>query len=179
MPRIAPVTLQNVDAKVAATLSQLRASLGKLPNTFATLANSPVALDSSLALSKAVSRGRLTARQREVLALAIAQENECQYCLSAHTARAEAVGLSSEDALKARAGKSDNPFEWGLITTTKKIIRHRGLLSDEEMEIARAAGIDDGLFLEIIAIIALNTITNYANRLADTEIDSPVVAVEL
>jgi uncharacterized peroxidase-related enzyme len=179
MPRIAPVVSENADPKVAATLSQLKASRGKVPNLFPTLAHAPVALDGYLALSKALSRGRLSARQREILSLAIAQENECQYCLSAHTEGAKAVGLSAEDALKARAGKNDEPFERALVSFTKNLIRERGLLSDRDMDLARKAGIDNSLMLEIVAFVALNTLTNYTNRLAHTEIDSPVVEVAL
>jgi uncharacterized peroxidase-related enzyme len=177
MYRIAPVVPGNTETKVAATLSQIKASLGNVPNVFALLANAPVALDGYLSLSKALSRGRLTAREREILALAIAQENECQYCLSAHTALAEAVGLSETDALKARFGKSDDPFERALASFAKNVVRQRGLVSDQDLDLAREAGIGDGLMLEIVANVALNTLTNYANRLADTEIDSPVVEV--
>jgi uncharacterized peroxidase-related enzyme len=179
MSRIAPVVSSNTDTKVAATLSQLKASTGKVKNIFATLANAPVALDGYLALSKVLSRGRLTARQREILSLAIAQENECQYCLSTHMALSKAAGLSTEDALKARGGNSDDPFEQALASFAKNVIRQRGLVSDQDLDSARKIGIDDGLMLEIVANIALNTLTNYANRLADTEIDSPVVQVEL
>jgi uncharacterized peroxidase-related enzyme len=177
MSRIAPVVPSNTETKVAATLSQIKASLGSVPNVFALLAKAPVALDGYLSLSKALSRGRLTARQREILALAIAQENECQYCLSAHTALAQATGLSAADALKARFGKSDDPFERALTSFAKNIIRQRGLVSDQELELARKVGIDDELMLEIVANVVLQTLTNYANRLADTEIDSPVVEV--
>ena len=59
----------------------------------------------------------------------------------------------------------------------KNIVRQRGLVSDQDLDLARKAGIDDGLMLEIVANVALQTLTNYANRLADTEIDSPVVEV--
>jgi uncharacterized peroxidase-related enzyme len=179
MPGIAPVVSESVDSKVAATLSQLKASRGKLPNLFPTLAQAPVALDGFLSLSKALSRGRLSARQREILALAIAQENECQYRLSAHTEGAKAAGLSAADTLKAHAGSSEDPFERALVAFTKNIVRQRGLVSDQDLDVARKAGIDDSLILEIVAVVALNTLTNYTNRLADTEIDSPVVQVEL
>jgi uncharacterized peroxidase-related enzyme len=179
MSRIAPVVLSNTDAKVAVTLSQLKANGGEVKNIFSTLANAPVALDGYLALSKVLSRGRLTARQREILALAIAQENECQYCLSAHTALSKAAGLSTVDVFKAREGSSDDPFEHALASFAKNVIRQRGLVSDRDLDSARKVGIDDGLMLEIVANVALNTLTNYSNRLADPEIDFPVVQVEL
>jgi uncharacterized peroxidase-related enzyme len=179
MPRIAPVVPTNADTKVATTLSQIEKNLGRIPNVFSTLANAPVALDGFLSLSKTLSRGRLNLRQREIIALAIAQENECQYCLSAHTQMAKGASLSETDILKARSGKSDDPFEQALISLTKNIVRERGLISDENLGATRKAGIDDGLILEVVANVALYTLTNYANRLADTEIDEPVVEVAL
>jgi uncharacterized peroxidase-related enzyme len=178
MYRITPVVSASTETKIAATLSQVKASLGKVPNFFATLANAPVALEGFLSLSKALSRGRLSGRQREILALAIAQENVCEYCLAAHTESAKAVGLNAADVLKAREGNSDDSFERTLTRFAKNIIRRRGLVSDEDLDIARKAGIDDGLMLEVVANVALNTLTNYTNRLADTEIDFPVVQME-
>lgn len=179
MPRIVPVVSSNVDPKVATTLSQVKANLGMVPNLFATLAHSPVALDGLLALSKTLSRGRLSAAQREIVALAVGQENECQYCLSAHTAMAKAQGVSEEDALMARTGDGVNPFERALASFAKKIVRQRGHVSDEDIANARKAGIDDGLMMEIVAHVAANTLTNYANELAGSEIDFPVVEVKL
>src|SRR5215469_3410382 len=111
MARIAPVTSSNLDPKLLRPLSQVKSGSGTIPNLFSTLANAPVALNGFLSLTKTLSRGRLSVRQREILALAIAQENECQYCLSAHTASSRAAGLSATGALKARGGDSDNPFE--------------------------------------------------------------------
>jgi uncharacterized peroxidase-related enzyme len=179
MSRIVPVVSSNVDAKVATTLSQVKATLGMVPNLFATLAHAPVALDGLLSLSKTLSRGRLSAAQREIVALAVGQENECQYCLSAHTAKAKAEGVSEEDVLMARAGDGVNPFERALASFAKKIVRQRGHVSDEDIADARKAGIDDGLMMEIVANVAANTLTNYANELAGSEIDFPVVEVKL
>ena len=179
MSRISPVVSSHVDAKVAATLSQVKASLGMVPNLFATLAHAPVALDGYLSLSKTLSHGRLSARQREMLALAVGQENECQYCLSAHTAMAKAAGVSEADAVKARGGYGEDPLERALALFAKKIVRQRGHVADKDIENARKAGIDVSLMMEVVATVALNTLTNYANELAGTEIDFPVVPVKL
>jgi uncharacterized peroxidase-related enzyme len=130
-------------------------------------------------LSKVLSRGRLSARQREIVALAVAQENECRYCLSAHTALAKAAGVSEAEVLKARGGDGEDPFERALASFAKAIVRRRGHVPYEDIEKARKAGIDDGLMMEIVANVAVNTLTNYANELADTEIDFPVVEVNL
>jgi uncharacterized peroxidase-related enzyme len=179
MSRITTVVPSNADAKVFTTLSQVKASLGMIPNLFATLAHAPVALEGYLSLSKTLSRGRLSARQREILALTVGQENECQYCLSAHTTMAKAAGVSEDDALKARGGDGEDALERALASFAKKLVRQRGHVADEDIENARKAGVDDGLMMEVVAHVAMNTLTNYANELAVTEIDFPVVKVKL
>ena len=179
MSRIVPVVSSNVDPKVAATLDQVKASLGMVPNLFATLARSSAALDGYVSLSKVLSRGRLSARQREILALTVAQENECRYCLSAHTALAKATGVSEAEALKARAGDGDDPFERALASFAKAVVRQRGHVTGGDIESARRAGIDDGLMIEVLAHVVVNTFTNYVNEVADTDIDFPVVEVKL
>ncbi len=179
MSRIAPVVSSNVDAKVAATLANVKANLGMIPTLVATLAHSSTALDGYLSLSKVLSRSRLSDRQREIVALTVAQENECQYCLSAHTARAKAAGVSEAEALKARGGDGEQPFERAVASLAKTIVRQRGHVLDKDIERARKAGIDDGLIMEIIANVVGNTFTNYANEVAKTEIDFPVVEVKL
>jgi uncharacterized peroxidase-related enzyme len=179
MSRIVPVVSSNVDAKVAATLNQVKASLGMVPNLFATLAHSSAALDGFLSLSKVLSRGRLSNRQREIVALAVAQENECRYCLSAHTAMAKAAGVSEAETLKVRGGDGEDPFERALASFAKRIVRERGHVPSADIESARKAGIDDGLMMEVVANVAVNTLTNYTNELADTQIDFPVVEAKL
>jgi AhpD family alkylhydroperoxidase len=104
-PRIAPAAPEKLDAETASTLSHRRARLGRVPNALATLAHAPAALDGYLVLSKNLAKGHFNARQREILALALAQANECQYCLLAHTASAKAAGLTSAEMRKARAAQ--------------------------------------------------------------------------
>ena len=58
-----------------------------------------------------------------------------------------------------------------------KIVKQRGVLSDDDLKSAAAAGLDDGLVIEIVANVALNTLTNYTNHIAGTDIDFPVVSL--
>jgi alkylhydroperoxidase family enzyme len=51
------------------------------------------------------------------------------------------------------------------------------VLIDSDIEEARTSGVDDGLIIEVIANVALNTLTNYTNHIAATEVDFPVVQV--
>jgi uncharacterized peroxidase-related enzyme len=178
MPRISPIS-ESTDAAVTAVLDDMKVRRGKAPNAMATLAQSPAAFNGYHAFKKALGKGRLTIRQREIVALVTAQANSCQYCLSGHTEAAAAFGLSTTDILNARTGKGANALDNAIATFAMKVIQQRGLVDDDDLVVARGAGVDDSLMVEIVANVALNTLTNYNNRLADTDIDYPVVPLEL
>ena len=175
MPRILPVNPDQTDAKTAATLKAVKTKLGMLPNLFTTLAHAPAALDGYLQLSESLSRGRLSARQREMIAIAVAQANACAYCLSAHAAIGQGVGLSNEDIERARHGGARDPKDEAVTELALRIVQSRADIGDSTVAAARQSGLDDGLIIEIIAHVALNVLTNYVNRVADTVVDFPVV----
>ncbi len=174
MIRIPPVALEQTDTKTAATLSQVKAKLGMLPNLIATLARSPAALEGYLKLAEAAAGGRLSTRQRESIAIAVAQENACEYCLSAHAAMGRAAGLSAADIEGAREGRATDPLDAAVTAFALAVVRARGGVADADLDAVRKAGADDGIVIEIVAHVALNVMTNYVNRVAGTEVDFPV-----
>lgn len=175
MPRIVPVNPNHTDARTAAALNAVKAKLGTLPNLVTTLGRAPAALNGYLQLAQALGQGRLTSRQREMIAIAVAQENTCTYCLSAHTAIGQSVGLSREDIERARHGGARDPKDRAVTELALRIVQSRADVSDSALTAAREAGLDDGLIIEIIAHVALNVLTNYVNRVAGTEVDFPLV----
>lgn len=179
MPQIHPVTIEQADVESAQKLSAMKAKIGMVPNVVGTLTNSPAALNLYLASSHALSGGKLSARQREIIALTIGQLNKCHYCVSAHTMIGKGVGLSAEEMIDARLGKASNPLDNAIATVASKLVTKRGFLTPEDIAEAKAGGLDDGLIIEIIANLVHNTLTNYTNHAAQTEIDFPVVPLEI
>lgn len=179
MTRIEPLQLAKADKATSQTLSGVEAKLGMVPKLFSTFAQAPATLNGYLAFSDALSKGRLSARQREIVSLAVAQANACQYCLSAHTVLGKGAGLSDREVLAARGGKATDPVEQAIATLAISLTRQRGVISDAEFSSARANGLDDGLILEVVANVALNVLTNYTNHVAGTEVDFPAVNVVL
>ena len=179
MPRIPAVRLNDAPPAVAGTLAGVQARLGMLPNVVATFAQSPAALKGYLAFSGALAGGRLTPRQREVVALAVAQANQCEYCLAAHTAIGRSVGLTDEEARAARDGHGTDALENALAAFASAVVRQRALVSDAELNRFRARGLDDELIVETLAHVALNVLTNYTNHVAATDVDFPAVPVEV
>lgn len=178
MPRIPTVAPGETDATSAHTLAGVQAKLGMVPNVLATLAQSSVALKGYVALTNALAGGRLTARHREIVAVAVAQVNRCEYCLAAHTALGKGAGLSDAEIHSARSGTGTDVRDNAVSALASTLVRQRGALSDEDLATVRAAGLDDGLIMEIVANVALNTLTNYTNNLARTEVDFPPVAID-
>lgn len=171
MSRIQPVSQPQPAA--AQTLTTLRRNLGMVPNLYATLAHSPALLNGFLAFAEALGKGRLTAPQRELLALAIGQAN----ALSAHTLLAGKAGFSAQEIRAARLGQASAPLEHALLQLATALVNQRGVISDEQLASARAAGVDDELQLEVLGQVVVNTLTNYGNHLAATEIDFPPVTL--
>ncbi|MFE6854708.1 carboxymuconolactone decarboxylase family protein, partial [Streptomyces sp. NPDC057674] len=104
MPRLPQLTVETADEEQRELLEGTLKQLGKLPNLYAALANGPAALRGYLAMRQALVGGSFNARQREQLALFIAQHNDCTYCVSAHTLRGGKVGLSDRELLDTRHG---------------------------------------------------------------------------
>jgi uncharacterized peroxidase-related enzyme len=178
-PVIAPVTLATAAPKAAATLNVVKAKIGMIPNLYATLAQSPAALDATLAINAALSEGALSASEREIIALATAQANGCHYCLSAHTLMGKKAGLSTEQVAQARAGNGKTSREAAIAALAQGLVALRGNVSEADIGVARAAGLGDAELMEIVVGVAANTLTNYANNLARTSIDFPAVPVAL
>ena len=97
-----------------------------MPNLISTFARSPAALNGYLALSDALGKGVLTAKQREIISLAVAQANECHYCLSAHTLMGKGAGLSQEGIRKAREGKAESALDDAVASFARRVVDTRG-----------------------------------------------------
>lgn len=146
---------------------------GKHFNIFRGLANSPAALDAYVALSGALGKAGLSAKEREVVQLVVGQANGCDYCVAAHTAIGKSVGLSEEQAVGARRGRTGDPKLDALAGFTRAVHEKRGNVSDEEIGAFRAAGYTDGHVAEVVAGVALAVLTNYFNHVNRTAVDFP------
>lgn len=149
--------------------------LGFIPNLIKVFGNSPATLQSYLSLGELTASGNFSNKFREQLALAIAEENKCNYCLSAHTAIGKMNGLSEEEAEENRQGKASNEKVKVGLQFAQSITKNRGNVTSEEIKAFKEAGYNDSDVLEIVLNVVANTLTNYVNHIAETEIDFPKV----
>lgn len=158
-------------------LEAVQKQIGILPNLFRLVSNSPAALEGYLGLSAALNKGKLPAQTRERIALAVAEINGCNYCLSAHTYIGKNMAKLDDAEITAnRSGASNDPKADAAVRFAANVVRERGHVGDEDVRAVKLAGYDDAQIIEIVLHVALNTWTNYVNEVAQTVIDFPVVA---
>jgi len=119
----------------------------------------------------------LSAQTRERIALAVAEINGCGYCLSAHTYIARNIAKLDDAEITAnRNGASNDPKADAAVKFAVAVVENRGHVEDADLTAVRQAGFGDAEIVEIVLHVALNTLTNYVNEVAATEIDFPVIA---
>ncbi|CAN5257029.1 carboxymuconolactone decarboxylase family protein [soil metagenome] len=178
MSRIPTPAAEQAPEKSQPLLAAVQKQLGSVPNLFRIVANSPAALEGYLGFSGALGKGSLAAQTRERIALAIAEVNDCGYCLSAHTYIARNLAKLDDAEITAnRSGASNDVKADAAVRFAVKLARARGQTSDADIRALKDSGYSDAEIVEIIAHVALNTFTNYVNEALKTEIDFPVVTV--
>ena len=156
----------------------MQVKLGLVPNMTRGMAANPVVLDAYLGFSGALGRGRLDARLRELIALAVAEVNGCDYCLSAHTAIGGMLKLSPDVLAAARTGDAADPGTRAALQFARRVVATSGHVTDADLAVVKRAGYDDAQIGEIVANVAVNVFTNFFNSVAATDIDFPVVTAQ-
>lgn len=178
MTHFALIEPEAASGTAAELLTKVQKALGSTPNMTKAMANSPTLLKTYLALFSAVGTGKLPAAVRQRLAIATAQLNGCEYCLSSHTyIGANITKLDAGELEDARKGQSADPHVAALLKLSNTIAENAGDVADADIAAAREAGVTDEEIGEVVANLALNTLTNYFNIMARVDNDWPVVAL--
>lgn len=174
-----PASIEAAPAAAQPLLEAVKKQIGSVPNLFRLTATSPAALEGYLSLNGALGKGALNAATRQRIALAVAQINGCGYCLAAHTYLGKNVAKLADAEIAAnRAGHSADAKADAAVRFAAKVANQRGAVSEADLQAVRAAGYSDAEIVEIVAHVALNTLTNYINEVFKTDVDFPAVPVK-
>tara|TARA_R110001632_G_scaffold62365_1_gene149831 strand:- start:122 stop:697 length:576 start_codon:yes stop_codon:yes gene_type:complete len=180
MTRLRALDPQEATGRSKELFDGIQAKLGMVPNMMRTMGNSSAVLEGYLNLGDALGKGTLGGKLGELIALAVAEDNACNYCLSAHSFIGEKLANIDTDSLQlAREGKNNDPKVEAALIFAKSLVQKGGRVSNSDVEAIKLAGYTDGAIGEIVAHVALNILTNYFNNTAETEIDFPVVTAAI
>jgi uncharacterized peroxidase-related enzyme len=176
MSRIAIPTRDAAPAASQPILDAVQKQLGVVPNLFRLVSISPAALTGMTSLSGALGRA-LDVKTRERIALAVAQVNGCDYCLSAHTYLGlNLAKITGEEIALNRQGDSADPKAAAAVRFAAKVAQARGHVTDDDLAAVRVAGYADAQIVEIVGLVVENFFTNFVNNVAQTDIDFPIVS---
>lgn len=163
---------EEVSENNQAIFDNLEKAIGFVPNLYATYAHSDTALENYLNFSNA--KTSLSAKEREVVNLAVSEVNNCIYCLSAHTAIGKMNGFSDAQILELRAGQAsfDDKLD-ALARLAKNVTENRGRTNAEVVENFLGAGYTKGSLIDVISLVGDKTISNYIHSTTQIPVDFP------
>ena len=175
MTRLNQVETSEAQGEALTLLQQVERQLGMVPNFMKVFANSPATLAAFVGFNNNLHRGELDHKIRERIALAMAEANGCQYCVSAHTALGKQAGLTDDEILAARQGGSSEAKADAAVKFSRAVLDSKGDVTTAELNAVREAGFGDAEIVEIIANVSLNVLTNFFGKAAQIDIDFPEV----
>ena len=149
-------------------------NFGRLPGLHGVLATSPQTFEAYQKLHELFSNTSFNAEELTVVWQTINVENECHYCVPAHTGIAHMMKVDPAITEALRDQKTlPNEKLQALHEMTLKIVQNRGHLSQADLNAFYEAGYGEQQVLEIILGLAQKTISNYTNHIANTPVDAP------
>lgn len=177
MAKFTTHTLESATAEGREVLEQVKAKFGFIPNLLGNMAEAPVTAKGYLALGDLLGQSSFSPTEEQVVLLTVSRYNECTYCIGAHSAVAEMQKVPADvvESIRNDEPIADARLE-ALRRFTRRVVDQRGWISDEELGEFFAAGYDRQQVLEVVLGVAMKTISNYTNHLANTELDEAFAA---
>lgn len=166
-------TIDNAPENSKPLLNAAKEKFGFVPNLLGEFAESPALLEGYLKLNEIVGKTSFSPVEQQLAILAVSIENKCHYCSAVHSTILKNQLNVDESVVEAvRNGEALlNPKFNALVTYIRKVVANRGFLDDSDVEAFLDAGYSKQQALEVNLIVALKTISNYTNHLADTPLD--------
>ena len=157
----------------------LEKAVGFVPNIYATMASSENALKNFLDFANAESS--LKTKEKEVINLAVSEYNQCQYCLSAHTAIAGMNGYTAEQIIELRTGEASFDSRLNaLARLSRNIAENKGATNPEILQNFFSHGWTKENLIDVFNQIGEITITNYLHKTTEVPVDFPAAkAIQL
>ncbi len=172
MPHFAIHKIDTAPAGSAEALRALEQGLGFVPNLAATMAESPVLVSGFVDLRNTLARGELTGVEREIIALAVSLENDCDYCMAAHSTFALMQKADEDAVADARAGdEPGDPKLAALYRFARSLVTKKGHVTAEETQALLEAEYSRGALFEVVAQVGHTTLANLAHSISKAPLD--------
>ena len=167
-------TIENADQISRNLLENAQKKMGMVPNMYAGMANNTGLLEGYIASYTSFrEHSGFTPQEQEVVFLSVAYENNCDYCMAAHSFVGDNMTKVPTEVTDAIRNNTEIPNAklkalsvFSMIMTTT-----RGLPTTEDTNAFLTAGYTEENILGVIAGIGVKTMSNYFNHFFKTEVD--------
>lgn len=165
-------TAESAPGEAGEHLKMAEAGFGFAPNLLRIMADAPAVSGAYLMLHQKFSSTSLTPVEQQVVLLSASRENECDYCMAAHTGGALKAGMDEATlgALRSDEQIADAKLE-ALRTFTRLVVKERGFVNDPSIASFLSAGYSTANILEVVLGVTMKTLSNYVNHVAKTPLD--------
>jgi uncharacterized peroxidase-related enzyme len=158
-------------------LKGAKASVGFVPNLYATMAEAPSLLSAYTQLGDLLSKSSFSATEQQIVLMTNNRLNGCDYCMAAHTSISQGAGVPTDVIESLRAGTSiADPKLEALRTFAEVVNETRGWQTQADLDAFFAAGYGQQQVLEVILGTAFKVLSNYTNHVASTPLDAAFAA---
>jgi len=154
-------------------LERVEGAYGFIPNIYGVMAESPAAVTAYTQITETLQEhAALDAAEQQLVMLAVSRDNGCGYCVAAHSMVAGMAEAPEETVAALREGREpEDPKHAALVRFARSTLENRGWPSEEDRQAFLDAGYTTRHALDVLTILALKTLSNYTNHLADTPLD--------
>ncbi len=155
------------------SLNAAKKATGFIPNLYAVMAEQPALLDAYKAMGGFVAQTGLSPVEQQVAFQVSNYENECTYCVAAHSVISDGQKVPADVTEALRAGKplADEKLN-ALANYTRLVVTNRGWVSEEDRQTFYAAGYTNADALAVIVVVSMKVLSNYTNHIAETPLDA-------
>jgi len=155
-------------------LESSQANFGMIPSLHAVMAEAPGLLEGYQKLHELFVNSSFDNDEKTVVWQTINVENECHYCVPAHTGIAKNMGVDDSiiEALRNETPLPNDRLE-ALRDFTLAVVRERGQLDKATLNDFYEAGYTQRQVLEVVLGYGQKVLSNYTNHLAETPVDQP------
>jgi len=164
-------SIESAPEKSKAMLEAAEKDMGFVPNLYKFMAESPASLEAYFKVTEILEKSSLSAKQQQIVLLAISRENSCEFCVAAHSmigTMMAKVDKSVIDAIRDGQSTGDDKTD-ALITFSVKLIQQRGWVSDSDKKSFFDAGFTEENALDVVLAASLKTLSNYTNHITGTK----------
>jgi len=161
-------TLETAPAGSRPMLEGLKKAFGFVPNLYAAIAESPAALQGALAIGEAFSKSTLSPVEQQLVALAVSEANDCQFCMAAHSTIAKHMAKADPALVAAARDREPLPDAKldALVSFTRKIAEQRGFVAPADLAAFLNAGYTKAQVIEVLLGVGMKTFNNYVDHIA-------------